>query len=159
MQVEEAKQDPLAKTNGELTKTQDGQTEKSPGLDDDAEEWIRNNIVLKAKFLSRMGMGSKMMGSMSKEDVKRISVQHEKEKLKQEKEESSLLDEDLEVERSYSNAQGDFSLNFFKRTDDEIRQSYINKLINMKILKLEPAKKHQSSRDFFHFIFPLLLFV
>ena len=92
-------------------------------------------------------MGSKTAGQMSKEDIKRVSIIHEKEKLKIEKEEQGLSDDDLDLEKSYSNAEGDFSLNFFNKTDDQIRRSYIDKLINMKILKLEPAKKHQSSKS------------
>lgn len=143
MQSEEAKQSTLSATETASTTTP-AEGFEAIELQDDAEEWIRNNIVLKAKFLTRMGMGSQAFGSMSKEDMKRMSIAHEKERENIEKEELGISDEDLEVERSYSNAQGDFALNFFKRTDDEIRQSYINKLINMKILKLEPAKKHQS---------------
>jgi len=112
-------------------------------MEDEPEEWIRNNIVMKAKFLTRVGMGNNIPFSMSKDDLKKMSQIHEKERKQLEKEEG-ISEQDLEVERSYSNAEGDFSLNFFKRTDDEIRQSYINKLINMKILKTEPAKKHQS---------------
>jgi len=150
MENEEAKEKPTTKTNS-LPHLDDKQPEtisiisgNSKNLDDDPEEWIRNNIVLKAKFLTRMGMGTQFLGSMSKEDKKMMSMIHEQERKKIDKEEIILSDEDLEVERSYSNAEGDFSLHFFKKTDDEIRQSYINKLITMKILKLEPAKKHQS---------------
>jgi len=149
-QSEEAKSDPSA-TNIKHTKDPDVVTERvsistadAVRMDDEPEEWIRNNIVMKAKFLTRLGMGDKMMVSITKDDMKKMKQIHEKERIQLEKEEG-ISEGDLEVERSYSNAEGDFSLNFFKRTDDEIRQSYINKLISMKILKTEPAKKHQSS--------------
>lgn len=123
---------------------------------EDPEEWIRNNIVsknmlLKAQFLTRMGMGTQILNSMSKENINRMSNCHARESAKLKEEEVKEkeieqveLDEDLTMERTYTNVQGDFLMSFFKKTDDEMRQGYINKLINMKILKLEPAKKHQT---------------
>lgn len=38
-----------------------------------------------------------------------------------------------------------FSINFLTKSDSEIREKYLNTLINKKILNLEPSKKHQSS--------------
>jgi len=35
-------------------------------------------------------------------------------------------------------------MTLFERTDTEMRNNYINKLVNMKILKLQPSKKHQT---------------
>jgi len=120
---------------------------------EDPEEWIRSHIVgrnmlLKAQLLGRLGMGSKMMSSMSKEEIKKLSKIHDYDRKEREDEEESLVpivpNEDIIIDRSYSNAEGDFLINFCQKTDDEMRHGYINRLVNMKILKLEPAKKHQT---------------
>jgi len=117
------------------------------------EEWIRNNVVtknmlLKTQFLSRLGrVGTRILDSMSQENKERMSrlYAHERKQRDEEDEEySSSQTPVVHVDRSYSNAEGDFFINFMKKTDDEIRQAYINRLINMKILKLEPAQKHQT---------------
>jgi len=113
------------------------------------EDWIQNNIMNKnmlgrAQYLSRLGMGPKLFDSMSKENRERMSRLYAHERKQQQDEEFSLSELPVEVDRSYSNAEGDFLINFMKKTDDEIRQAYINRLINMKIMKLEPAKKHQT---------------
>ena len=71
-------------------------------------------------------------------DVKQIEEQEREQKI------AINEEEELEIDRSYSNIQGDFAMNFFKKTDDEIRSRYISKLINMKIMKVEPTKKHQT---------------
>lgn len=121
-------------------------------FEEDPERWIRNNVlgknmILKAQFLGRLGMGAQALNSMSKETIQRMSKVHAREKKQQEEEEASMAsttDSDLEVERCYSNADGDFAINFFKKSDDEMRNRYINRLINMKILKMEPSKKHQT---------------
>lgn len=113
------------------------------------QEWIRShvmtkNMLLKAQFLSRLGRGSKMLDSISQENKERMSKLYAHERKQQEDEEYSDSETLIPVDRSYSNAEGDFLINFMKKTDDEIRQAYINRLINMKILKLEPAQKHQT---------------
>lgn len=113
------------------------------------EDWIQNNITSKhmlgrAQYLSRLGMGPKLFDSMSKENRERMSRLHAHERKQQQDEEFAGPELPVEVDRSYSNAEGDFFINFMKKTDDEIRQAYINRLINMKIMKLEPAKKHQT---------------
>jgi len=127
-----------------------------PYMDQNPEEWIRNNILrknmlAKAQLFSRMGMGEKVMNSITKENLNKMSAYHVKEREQAHKEELKEIaieqkefDKELTVDRTYTNVQGDFLINFLQKTDDEIRQGYINKLINMKILKLEPAKKHQT---------------
>lgn len=112
-------------------------------LEGDPDEWMRNNtlkktMLMKANLLSRMGLGSRAFGSLSKENMKRMSTYHERERKRQDQEEEEII-----VEQSYLNSNGDFSLDFVEKTDIEVRQGYINRLINMKILKLQPSKKHQ----------------
>ena len=41
---------------------------------------------------------------------------------------------------------GDYSLNFYlTKTGDDLRRSYLDKLIDTGVLKLEPSKKYQCS--------------
>jgi len=98
-------------------------------------------MLLKFNYLNRLGMGSKLTSSMTKADFMKMSVMFEAER-KESLDEGDGL-EDLMIQKSYSNSEGDFSLNLFQRTDDEVRQAYLNRLINMGILKLQPSKKHQ----------------
>jgi len=99
-------------------------------------------IASKLELFYRLGIGSRLINSMTKEDVKKMSILFEAERRESFDEEDPFL-ADLTIKKSYSNIEGDFSLNFLEKTDDEVRQAYLNKLINMKILKLGPIKKHQ----------------
>lgn len=50
----------------------------------------------------------------------------------------------LQVEKHFES--GDYSLNFFvAKSNDDIRNSYLDKLISTGVLKLEPSKKFQCS--------------
>jgi hypothetical protein len=100
------------------------------------------NFLLKFDFLTKLGMETRAVNSLSKEDMKKMSFIFEAER-KESEDEEELMMPDLELKKTYSNAEGDYSLNFFQKTDSEVRQAYLNKLINMKILKLQPSKKHQ----------------
>jgi len=118
-------------------------------LESDPEEWARNNslkktMLHKANLLSRMGLGTRAFGSLSGEYKNRMSQYQEREKRKIEEEERSINEVLITPGQTYSNVDGDFSLTLFERSDNEMRQCYINKLVNMKILKLEPSRKHQS---------------
>lgn len=118
-------------------------------LEGDPQEWQRNNCVKKtmlhkAALLSRMGLASKAFSSMPTDYMKRMSMYQERERRKQEEEENTNVESNLSPSQIYSNADGDFSLTLFERSEIEMRTNYINKLINMKILKLQPSKKHQS---------------
>jgi len=119
-------------------------------LDEDPEKWIRDNILaknmlLKASYMSRLGV--KVTESMSKDNVKKLNQLYEEERKKIEQEERELGHDKLKVEKSYSN--NEFSINFLIKSDDEMRNNYINKLINMKIMKTAPSKKHQTSNPYF----------
>ncbi len=118
-------------------------------LESDPEEWARNDslkkiMLHKANLLSRMGLAARTFGSLSGEYKNRMSQYQEREKRKQDEEERSYNEALITPGCTYSNIDGDFSLTLFERTDDEMRQCYINKLINMKIMKLQPSRKHQS---------------
>lgn len=50
----------------------------------------------------------------------------------------------MQIEKHFEN--GDYSLNFYMiKTNDDIRRSYLDKLIDTGVLKLEPSKKYQCS--------------
>lgn len=82
--------------------------------------------------------------SMSKDDIKKMSFIYEAER-RESFDDDDLIshDEGEQIQSSYSNPEGDFALNFFQKTDDEVRQAYLNRLIGMKILKLQPKRKVQ----------------
>jgi len=102
----------------------------------------QKKIANKLELFNRLGLGSRLINSMTKEDIKKMSILFEAERRESFEEEDPMLSE-LTIKKSYSNIEGDFSLNFLERTDDQVRQAYLNKLITMKILKLNPIKKHQ----------------
>jgi hypothetical protein len=57
----------------------------------------------------------------------------------------------MPIEKHFEN--GDYSLNFYlAKTSDEIRRSYLDKLIDTGVLKLEPSKKYQCSKDGFKIV-------
>lgn len=152
-QLPQQSHDIPVKSDPELKELKELSMNRTTSLfDEDPEKWIQNNIIsknmiLKAKFLGRMGLGAKAFKSMSRESIQKCSKYHAREKRQQDEEEASVAstnDSDLEIDRCYSNLEGDFAINFFKRSDDEVRNRYINRLISMKILKLEPSKKHQT---------------
>jgi len=55
---------------------------------------------------------------------------------------------DLEMRQGYierlSHGQSNCHIEIPEKTCNQMRQEYLNRLVNMKILKLEPAKKHQT---------------
>ena len=114
----------------------------------DPEEWIKENIlqreknnIIRSMYLSRLGFKTGATISKEKfEEVDRItkSVIGEEPRM--------IHDENLKLENSYS--AGDYSLNFLIKSDDEVRKNFIDKLFTMKLIKKEPAKKHQSSNSF-----------
>lgn len=117
-------------------------------LEGDSDEWQRNNdikktMLLKANLMNRMGLSAKVCESLTKENMKRISIYQERERKRTEHEEQELAYANLTIDQSYSDVHDDFVLNFFEKTHEEARSCYLNRLINMKILKPQPAKKHQ----------------
>lgn len=102
-------------------------------------------MLLKANFINRLGLGSKAFGSLSADYMKQMTMFHERERQRMEEEDRETADEEYpEMERTYSHVAGDFAINFFEKSVEEVRQGYINKLLNMKILNLKPSKKHQT---------------
>ena len=52
----------------------------------------------------------------------------------------------MQIEKHFES--GDYSLNFFvAKTNDDIRRSYLDKLISTGVLRLEPSKKYQCSNS------------
>lgn len=101
----------------------------------DAKQWISANIIqsndYRSKYLGKLGIPT---------ETKPI----EKEALAEDK-----LGEDtqkLMMEKSYQS--GDYIINFFQKTDDQIRKNYLDKLISNKILRTVPSKKQQSCNEF-----------
>ncbi len=117
-------------------------------LVEDPEDWIRNHIIgnknmmIKAQYMSRLGV--KLNESMSQDNKEKLNNIYEEERKKIEEEERELGNDKLMVEKTYSNSE--FSINFLIKSDDEMRSGYISKLINMKIMKTAPTKKHQTSK-------------
>jgi len=116
------------------------------------EDWIKNRILqknipenglgLRARYLSRLGIDPK---SLSKEEFNKLNqLSMDAAKKIEEINEDDKLNSQLKLEKSYSTPANDFSLNFLIKTDDEVRNNFINKLFNYGILKPAPAKKHQS---------------
>jgi len=129
--------------------------DEDDGLDaeQDPEAWVKKNLMkrnmlLKAHMLSRMGMATQTLESLSPKDkakLARIHEQHLKEReTEDEYEEEPDQEQELTVERTYTNAEGDFLMNFHLKTDEQVRSCYYNRLIQMKILKLTPSIKNQS---------------
>ena len=121
------------------------ETDQSP------EEWVKRNLMkrnmlLKVQMLSRMGMANQALDALSPKDKARMTRFHEQRTKEFDSEDSDEenLNKDLTIERSYTNADGDFSINFLGKTDAEQRNCYYNKLISMKILPVAPTKKNQS---------------
>lgn len=122
------------------------ETDQSP------EEWVKRNLMkrnmlLKVQMLSRMGMANQALDALSPKDKARMTRFHEQQTKEFDSEDSSddeNLNKDLTIERSYTNADGDFSINFLGKTDAQLRSCYYNKLISMKILPVAPSKKNQS---------------
>jgi len=97
-------------------------------------------MLSRVRFASKV-LGVKSMNSMPKADFKKMAEVFEAER-KESLDEGDGL-EDLQIQKSYSNSEGDFSMNLFERTDDEIRKAYLTRLMKMGILKMTPSKKHQ----------------
>jgi len=118
---------------------------------EDPEECLRynvtGNILLKARLLNRLGIGPKFMDSMSKEIIQSMLQIYAHEKKQYDDEENCITNGstgELEIGKPYLDSEGDFLMNFCNKTDDEIRQGFLNRLINMKMLKMNPTKKHQT---------------
>jgi len=131
---------------------QDLEDEEEIETDQSPEEWVKRNLMkrnmlLKVQMLSRMGMANQTLDALSPKDKARMTKYHEQRTKEFDSEDSSdeeSLNKDLTIERSYTNADGDFSINFLGKTDAQVRSCYYNKLISMKILPTAPTKKNQS---------------
>ena len=116
----------------------------------DPEEWVKKNLMkrnmlLKAQMLSRMGMAAQALESLSPKDKAKLARIHEQHLKERDSEEEEMAqEEELTVERTYTNAEGDFLMNFHLKTDEQVRSCYYNRLIQMKILKMTPSVKNQS---------------
>ena len=100
----------------------------------DARQWISTNIIQNNDFRSRY-LGKLGIQTEKKSDEKLIT-------------EESKIEEDnkeLQIEKSYQS--GDYIINFFQKTDDQIRKNYLDKLISNKILRTVPSKKQQSCKN------------
>jgi hypothetical protein len=139
---EETGESTVSEQNNEEDDTRD---RSETNLSEDPEDWIRNNILgknmlLKAGYMSKLGV--KVTESLSKDNQKKLNDYYEQDKKEREEEEKEIENENLTMDKTYS--KGDFSINFFLKTDDEMRNSYINRLIGMGIMKTAPSKKHQT---------------
>lgn len=74
-------------------------------------------------------------------EVQQQAVTNPQEKVSQEDiiKKKQEFEKNLQIENTYQ--KGDFSLNFMIRTNEQIRNSYLQKLIDQKILKTDPSKK------------------
>jgi len=98
-------------------------------------------VLRKLDLFTKVG-GAKLLNSMLKQDFMHLAALYEAER-KESFDEDDGLYEGLQIQKSYSNSEGDFSLNLFERTDKQVREAYLNRLMSMGILKTKPTKKHQ----------------
>lgn len=104
----------------------------------DAKQWISTNIIqnsndYRSRYLGKLGIPAEKLPSPPIE--KGLA------------EEKFLEDtQKLQMEKSYQS--GDYIINFFQKTDDQIRKNYLDKLISNKILRTVPSKKQQSCTIF-----------
>lgn len=106
----------------------------------DARQWISNYVQIndyRSRYLGKLGFQTEQMSSSLKE----IPLSEEN-KLEENNKE-------LQIEKSYQS--GDYIINFFQKTDDQIRKNYLDKLICNKILRPIPSKKQQSCKFFYYF--------
>jgi len=123
-------------------------------INEDPQDWIRNNILsqnmlMKANYLTKLGVNIK--DTMSKDAIKKMQQLYEEERRKIEEQEKKL-ESNMTIGKSYSN--DDFNMNWFEKTDDEIRNNYVSRLI-----KPKPIKKVQTSTFFFFFIYSTLVII
>ena len=93
----------------------------------EARQWISANMVdNRSRYLGKLGFQS--------------TIKQEPDQ----KEEESVFEENKELllEKSYQSS--DYIINFFQKTDDQIRRNYLDKLIRNNILRTNPSKKQQS---------------
>lgn len=95
----------------------------------EARQWISANMVdNRSRYLGKLGFQS---------EIKQVSD------IKPADEESVFEEnKELLLEKSYQSS--DYIINFFQKTDDQIRRNYLDKLIRNNILRTNPSKKQQS---------------
>ncbi len=110
---------------------------------EDAKNWIETNIyqnepknfnLLRSKYLGKLGIltgGVINEGGGKEEEGKEIDKDGEEE-------------DKLKIEKSYCS--GEYMINFFQKSDDQVRKNYLDKLIRNNILKTSPSKKQQSCK-------------
>jgi len=108
----------------------------------DPEEFVKNNLVKQNLLIQTQGTlrclkTSQSLGSMSSEGSTLDVICNEVQEKDFETNRKSL-------EGSSGSFEGDFSMNVFDKTVEQVRSSYYNRLIQMKILKLTPTRKNQS---------------
>ena len=145
---------------------------------EDAKNWIETNIyqnepknldLLRNRYLGRLGIitggikRKEVEGGGEKEEEgkeeekgkreegggKRKEGEMEEEGGKKEgneKREDEDEEEKLKIEKSYSS--GEYMINFFQKSDEQVRKNYLDKLIRSNILKTSPSKKQQSCNIF-----------
>ena len=96
----------------------------------EARQWISVNMTdNRSRYLGKLGFQS---------EIKPIPEQ------KPQNEDSKIMDDNKELLLENSYQSSDYILNFFQKTDDQIRRNYLDKLIRNNILRTNPSKKQQS---------------
>lgn len=148
---------------------------------EDAKNWIETNIyqnepknldLLRNKYLGRLGIITEGGKRKEAEDQGRVGVMEkegkeegkkeegegrkrkkgEEEEVREEegeKREDENEEDKLKIEKSYSS--GEYMINFFQKSDEQVRKNYLDKLIRSNILKTSPSKKQQSCTIFMFF--------
>ena len=124
-------------------------SEDSKKIDiEDPKKWIQANIFqnketnvnsMRNKYLNKLGF-KKTPEKISNEEILENS------KISDKNEENLIKENDLKLEKEYFAKNNEFLIKFFNKTDNDIRNNYLQKLMSNKILKKEPSKKHQSSK-------------
>ena len=131
---------------------------------EDAKNWIETNIyqnepknlnLLRNRYLGRLGIiteggkkkekgggGAREEEGKEGEEARREGGGMEEEGGRREEEEE---EEKLKIEKSYTS--GEYMINFFQKSDDQVRKNYLDKLIRSNILKTSPSKKQQSCNN------------
>ena len=99
----------------------------------DARQWISTNIIQNNDFRGRY------LGKLGIQTENKSQILEEKQQVEEDRKNDELM-----MEKSYQS--GDFIINFFQKTDDQIRKNYLDKLISNKILRTVPSKKQQSCK-------------
>ena len=103
-------------------------------IEPDTEDLPNDRARLYTSYLGRLGL----LNSMSKQEFGKIF--HMSEPERKESDEGDGFSPNLKIQKSYSNVEGDFSLNFHQRTDEDVRNAYIYRL---GIPSMKPSKRYQ----------------